>query len=307
MKLIKYALFSLIFGFISFALEANRYDSHSDSLSEVIVRGKKIGYSKLLKDCYANFSKITPSNFNQDFSGHSVLTRNASLQFELNGILRADFGNYLNYNHFLIANDCKYSNKIRRSKYERLTLYPLNIFNKLELNELKSIIKSNKYQFFPIRENNEIVELSFAPKKLVFQSQNEIKSLNNLLELEASDSKRFLYKGTIIINKQDLAFEKISIQLLKSNKNTTVSIIINFKAADKYLIEEERFELQFKKRNNQYRIVSFDLSTDWRQIDLGQSNEMGKFKLTEHYIDSNKSGIVFNPNKYNTYTISHSD
>jgi hypothetical protein len=113
MKLIKYALFSLIFGFISFALEANRYELQSDSLSEVIVRGKKIGYLKLLKDCYANFTKVTPGNFNKDFSGYSVLTRNEKLQFELNGILRVDFVNYLNFNHFFIAKDCKYLNNIK--------------------------------------------------------------------------------------------------------------------------------------------------------------------------------------------------
>ena len=307
MKLINPLLFLLTFALHPFALDASITELRSDSLPEVIVRGKKIGYLKLLKDCYANFTKVTPGNFNQDFSGYSVLTRNEKLQFELNGILRVDFLNYLNFNHFFIAKDCKYLNNIRRSKNEFLTLDPLDIIGKLELDELKSIIKSNKYQFNPIRENNEIVELSFIPKKLVFQSQKEIKSLNNLLELEASDSKRFSYKGTITINKQDLAFEKITIHLLKSNKNTTVSMITNFKASDKYLIEEEHFELQFKKLNNYYRIVSFNLNTDWRQIDLGQSNEIGNFKLREHYVHSDKGGVVFNPTKFNLYTISNTD
>jgi hypothetical protein len=307
MKLINPLLFLLTFALHPFALDASIIELRSDSLSEVIVKGKKIGYVKLLKDCYANFTKVTPGNFNKDFSGYSVLTRNEKLQFELNGILRVDFVNYLNFNHFFIAKDCKYLNNIRRSKNENLPLYPLALLDKLELSELKTIIKSSKYVFKPLRENNEIVELAFAPERLVFESQKEIKSLSNIMEIEESDKKRFLYKGTIIINKRDLAFEKIVVHLLKSPKNTTVSVIKNFKPFDKYLIEEEHFEYQFKKLNNYYHIVSFNLNTDWRQIDLGQSNEIGNFKLREHYVHSDKGGVVFNPTKFNLYTISHTD
>ena len=164
----------------SIAIKAHINNIKSDSLSEVFVRGKKIGYSKLLKDCFNNYTKVTPQVFIQNFYGQSILTRNEKFQFELNGTIRVDFVNYSNFNHFLLSRDCKYSNKIRRSKNEDLTLYPLNILRKLELQELKSIIRSNKYQFTSIRENNEIVELSFAPKNLIYQPQKELKSLKFL-------------------------------------------------------------------------------------------------------------------------------
>ena len=307
MKLIYLILFITTYLVSSLTSNARTNEFQADSLSEVIIRGKKIGYSKLLKECFANFTKVTPINFKEKFSGYSLLTRNDKLQFELNGIIQVDFKNYLTFNDFQITKDSKYVNKIHRSNHENLTLDPLALLSKLELNELKAIIKSSKYVFKPLRENNEIVELAFAPEKLFFESQKEIKSLSNIMEIEESDEKRFLYKGTIIINKRDLAFEKIVIHLLKSPKNTTVSVINNFKPVDKYLIEEEHFEYQFKKLNNFYRIVSFNLNTDWRQIDLGQTNEIGNFKLREHYVDSDKGGVVFNPTKFNLYTISHTN
>lgn len=307
MKLINLILFITTYLVSSFTSNARTNELQTDSLSEVIVRGKKIGYSKLLKECYTNFTKVTPINFKENFLGYSLLTRNDKLQFELHGIIQVDFKNYLIFNDLQISKDSKYVNKIYRSNHENLTLDPLALLSKLELNELKAIIKSSKYVFKPLRENNEIVELAFAPERLVFESQKEIKSLSNIMEIEESDEKRFLYKGTIIINKRDLAFEKIVIHLLKSPKNTTVSVINNFKPVDKYLIEEEHFEYQFKKLNNYYRIVSFNLNTDWRQIGLGQSNEVGNFKLREHYVYSDKGGVVFNPTKFNLYTISHTN
>jgi hypothetical protein len=307
MKLINLILFITTYLASPLTLDARTNELQTDSLSEVIVRGKKIGYTKLLKECYSNLTKVTPSNFKQNFSGFSTLTKNDILEFQVNGIIQVDFRNYLTFNDFQIAKDSKYVNKIHRSNQENLTLDPLALLNKLELNELKTIIKSSKYVFKPLRENNEIVELAFAPERLVFESQKEIKSLNNIMEIEGSDEKRFLYKGTIILNKRDLAFEKIVIHLLKSPKNTTVSVINNFKPVDKYLIEEEHFEYQFKKINNYYRIVSFNLNTDWRQIDLGQSNEIGNFKLRERYVLSDKGGVVFNPTKFNLYTISHTN
>ncbi len=301
----KTVLFIFFIALLSGTYQVTAQELRSDSLSEVIVRAKKIGYAKLLKACYANYLKNTPKNFDQVFKVHSKLSRNEKLQFELKGFLRFDFNNYLAFNHFLISKECKYINILQKNRNENLTLHPLELSSKLELDELKEIFKSNKYQFKSVRENNEFVELAFAPKQLIFQSQIEINSFNDLKDLEISDAKRFLYKGTIRINKRDQAFEELTFHLLKSPKNTTVSLINNFKVADKYLIEEEYFNLQFIKRNNYYRLHSFVLSTDWRQINLGQSNEMGFFKLREHFVDSDQVEVVFNQKQLNRYTILH--
>jgi hypothetical protein len=286
-------------------IKANVACPKLDSLPEVFVKGKKIGFSKLLKDCYSNFTTITPKGFKQEFTGQSTLTKNGKVQFDFEGFCLFDFTNYLNYNFILLAQDSKLTNYIEKSKNENLTLYPFEIFKKLDLNELKDIVKSQKYQFNLVVENNEKVEIAFSPKYPIFQKQNEITTLNNLNELELADSKRFYYSGTFTINKIDLAFEKIQIQLLKSNKNTTVSLIKNFKAADKYLILFDKIEMLFKKRNNVYYISTLDYISEWTQIDLGQSNDLGRFKLKEHFVHVEKSNKVYNSNKYDLYTISH--
>ena len=103
MKLIYLILFITTYLGSSYTSYARTSELQTDSLSEVIVRGNKIGYSKLLKECYANFTKVTPINFKENFSGYSLLTRNDKLQFELNGIIQVDFKNYLTFNDFQIV------------------------------------------------------------------------------------------------------------------------------------------------------------------------------------------------------------
>lgn len=277
----------------------------TDSLPEVIVKGKRIGYSKLLKDCYTNFIKNTSHDFSQEFTGFSLLTRNEKSQFELRGRILVNFKDYQNLNYIMLAKEKVYKQNKRDSKNEFLTLYPMNFLDKLELNEVKSVIKSKGYQFKAIVENDEFVELIFYPKNPVFQSQKQILNLKNIEELAAEDAKRFYYFGTLKINKRDLAFESIDIHLVKSNKNTTVSVISNFKAQDKYQINSEHCQLLFAKNKQFYQLKSIDFKTEWQQIDLGQTKELGKFQSIAHFDNAPYSKTVFDSIKYNLYTICH--
>lgn len=277
----------------------------TDSLPEVIVKGKRIGYSKLLKDCYANFIQNTSHDFSQEFTGFSVLTRNEKSQFELRGRILVNFKDYQNLNYIMLAKEKVYKQNKRESKNENLTLYPMNFLDKLELNEVKSVIKSKGYQFKAIAENDEFVELIFYPKNPVFQSQKQILNLKNIEELAAEDAKRFYYFGTLKINKRDLAFESIDIHLVKSKKNTTVSSIKNFRAFDKYQINSEHCQLLFSKNKQFYQLKSIDFKTEWQQIDLGQTKELGKFQSIAHFDSAPHSKTVFDAIKYNLYTICH--
>lgn len=277
----------------------------TDSLPEVIVKGKRIGYSKLVKDCYTNFNRITSHDFSQEFTGFSVLTRNEKSQFELRGRILLNFKDYQNLNYIMLAKEKVYKQNKRESKNENLTLYPMNFLDKLELNEVKSVIKSKGYQFKAIAENDEFVELIFYPKNPIFQSQKQILNLKNIEELAAEDSKRFYYFGTLKINKRDLAFESIDIHLVKSKKNTTVSSIKNFRAFDKYQINSEHCRLLFSKNKQFYQLKSIDFKTEWQQIDLGQTKELGKFQSIAHFDNAPYSKTVFDAIKYNLYTICH--
>ena len=277
----------------------------TDSLPEVIVKGKRIGYSKLVKDCYANFIQNTSHDFSQEFTGFSVLTKNEKSQFELRGRILLNFKDYQNLNYIMLAKEKVYKQNKRESKNENLTLYPMNFLDKLELNEVKSIIKSKGYQFKSIAENDEFVELIFYPKNPIFQSQKQILNLKNIEELAAEDAKRFYYFGTLKINKRDLAFESIDIHLAKSKKNTTVSLISNFKAQDKYQINNEHCQLLFSKNKQFYQLKSIDFKTEWQQIDLGQTKELGKFQSIAHFDNSPLSKTVFDSIKYDLYTICH--
>jgi hypothetical protein len=277
----------------------------TDSLPEVIVKGKRIGYSKLVKDCYTNFLRITSHDFSQEFTGFSVLTRNEKSQFELRGHILVNFNDYQNLNYIMLAKQNKYTQNKRESKKENLTLYPMNFLDKLELNEVKSVIKSRAYQFKAITENDEFVELIFYPKNPVFQSQKQILNLKNIEDLETEDTKRFFYFGTLKINKRDLAFENIDIHLVKSIRNTTVSLISNFKAQDKYQINSEHCQLLFSKNKEFYQLKSIDFKTEWQQIDLGQTKELGKFQLIAHFDNAPYSKTVFDVIKYDLFTICH--
>lgn len=277
----------------------------TDSLPEVIVKGKRIGYSKLVKDCYTNFLRITSHDFSQEFTGFSVLTRNEKSQFELRGRILINFNDYQNLNYIVLAKEKVHKQNKRESKNEVLTLYPMNFLHKLELKEVKSITKSKGYQFKAIVENDEFVELIFYPKDPVFQSQKQILNLKNIEELETEDAKRFYYFGTLKINKRDLAFESIDIHLVKSKKNTTVSLISNFKTLDKYQINSEHCQLLFSKNKQFYQLKSIDFNTEWQQIDLGQTKELGKFHSIAHFDNSPHSKTVFDSIKYDLYTIRH--
>lgn len=299
----------IIFGIIILCLcqvkttQANSI--RSDSLPEVIVKGKRIGYSKLVKDCYTNFRRITSHDFSQEFTGFSVLTRNEKSQFELRGRILVNFNDYQNLNYIMLAKQNKYTQNKRESKKENLTLNPMNFLNKLELKEVKSVIKSRGYQFKAIVENDEFVELIFFPNNPVFQSQEQILNLKNIEELETEDAKRFYYFGTLKINKRDLAFESIDIHLTKSKKNTTVSLINNFKALDKYQINSEHCHLLFSKNKQFYQLKSIDFKTEWQQIDLGQTKELGKFQSIAHFDNTPLSKTVFDSIRYDLYTICH--
>ncbi len=277
----------------------------NDSLPEVFVKIKRISYLELIKESYSNFIRTTPHNFSQEFIGFSILTRNDHSQFELKGSILVDFKDYQNLNYFVLAKQNNYFQKKRTSKEENLTLYPMDFLTKLELREIKSIIRSNNYQFKAIKENEESVELLFYPKKAIFQSQKQIIDLKNLEELASEDAKRFYYYGTLKINKRDLAFERVDIQLIKSTKNTTVSLIKNFKALDKYLINNEHFQMLFYKKKQVYELESIDYKTEWQQIDLGQSKEMGKFQSIAHFEHSQDLKTAYSSVKYDLYTICH--
>ena len=299
----------IIFPFLFLCLwhenKAQSKTIQSDNLPEVIVKGKKIGYAKLVKACYSNFIKRTSLDFSQEFTGFSILTRNEKMQFELRGRILINFENYQNLNYIRLAKQNTFLQNWRSSKEENLTLHPMGFLHKLELEEVKSIIKSNGYQFKAIKENDEIVELAFHPKDPIFQSQKQITNLKNLEELVSEDAKRFYYFGTLKINKRDLAFESIDIHLVKSKKNTTISLIKNFKARDKYQINNEHFQLHFSKNNQMYQLKSIDFKTEWQQIDLGQSKEIGKFQSIAHFDKSLHSKTGYDSVKYNLYTISH--
>lgn len=277
----------------------------NDSLPEVFVKGKRIGYLELIKESYSNFIRTTPHNFSQEFKGFSILTRNDKSEFELRGGILVDFKDYQNLNYFVLAKQNNYFLKKRISNEENLTLYPMDFLTKLELREIKSIIRSNNYQFKNIKEDEESVELLFYPKKAIFRSQKQITDLKNLEELVSEDAKRFYYFGTLKINKRDLAFERIDIQLMKSTKNTTVSLIKNFKAHDKYLINNEHFQILFNKKQQVYELESIDYKTEWQQLDLGQSKEMGKFQSVAHFENSQNLKTEYSSVKYDLYTICH--
>jgi hypothetical protein len=298
-------LFFFIFLCLWHETTAQVNTSRSDNLPEVFVKGKRIGYLKLVKECLANFAHVTPHDFAQEFSGFSDLTRNDQSQFELRGRIAIHFKDYQNLNYILLAKQTNYIQNKRKAKEENLTLYPMNFLTKLELKELKSIIKSNDYQFKVIKENDESVELLFYPIDPVFESQKQITHLKNLEELASEDSKRFYYVGTLKINKRDLAFESVDIQLIKSKKNTTVSLVKNFKAKDKYLIKNEHIQLLFIKNKQAYELKSIDYKSEWQQIDLGQSKEMGKFKSIAHFDNSPNTKTDYSSVKYDLYTISH--
>lgn len=307
MKKILPLFFSFLFLCLGHENKAQEKANRSENLPEVIVKGKRIGYLKLLKECYANFTHITPHDFTQEFSGFSVLTRNDQSQFELRGHISIHFNDYQNLNYILLAKQNKFKQNRQEGKEENLTLYPMNFLTKLELKELKSIIKSNNYQFKSINENDESVELLFYPIDPVFHSQKQITSLKNLEELASGDSKRFYYMGSLKINKRDLAFERMDIQLIKSKKNTTVSLVKNFKAKDKYLIKNEHIQLLFIKIKQTYELKSIDYKSEWQQIDLGQSKEMGKFQSIAHFGNSSLSKSDYSFVKYDLYTINHPD
>jgi hypothetical protein len=305
MKKNHFIIFSFLFLCLSHENSAQAKTIRIDSLPEVIVKGKRLGYSKLVKECYTNFIRITSHDFSQEFTGFSVLTRNDKSLFELRGRILVNFKDYQNLNYILLAQQNKFLQNKKESKEENLTLYPMGFLNKLELKEVKSIIKSNGYQFKAIKENDEIVELVFYPKDPHFTSQKQITNLKNLEELVSEDAKRFYYFGTLKINKRDLAFESIDIHLVKSKKNTTVSLIKNFKAFDKYQINNEHVQLLFSKNKQFYLLKSIDFRTEWQQIDLGQTKELGKFQSIAHFDNSLHSKTDFDSVKYNLYTISH--
>ena len=270
-----------------------------------MVKGKKIGYTKLLKACYANFIQTKSADFSQEFTGFSILTKNEKVQFELSGNMLLNFKNYQNLNYIRLAKQTKFQQNLRVSKEENLTLNPMGFLHKLELKEVKSIVQSKGYQFKAIKENDEIVELVFYPKDPIFQSQKQITNLKNLEELVSEDAKRFYYFGTLRINKRDLAFESIDIHLVKSKKNTTVSLMNNFKARDKYQINNEYVQLLFSKNNLMYQLKSIDFKTEWQQVDLGQSKEIGKFHSIAHFENSSQSKKEYDSVKYDLYSISH--
>ena len=96
-------IFSFLFLCLSHENSAQAKTIRTDSLPEVIVKGKRVGYSKLVKECYTNFIRTTSHDFSQEFTGFSVLTRNEKSHFELRGRILVNFKDYQNLNYILLA------------------------------------------------------------------------------------------------------------------------------------------------------------------------------------------------------------
>ena len=82
-------------------------------------------------------------------------------------------------------------------------------------------------------------------------------------------------------------------------------MISNFKAQDKYQINNEHCQLLFSKNKQFYQLKSIDFKTEWQQIDLGQTKELGKFQSIAHFDNAPHSKTVFDSIKYDLYTIHH--